>query len=134
MKKFWWLLLIPVMAITIGQRTSRWCIKYTVVSSALHTSTDTSSTVIVSDYDQLMIFYNLSGLTANDSLFCLVQTRDPLSGNWANLDSTNLASGYLTDTTLVMKSKLGVLGEKIRVISTISSPDSITFSISVILK
>ena len=136
MKKFWWLLLIPVMAITIGQRVYKAYTPKTLMVSARRLGTDTSSAISVKDWDEIMIFYDVDSIADSDvdTFACVIQTQDPLSENWVVLDSSNLNSGNITDEALVMKTKIDVLGETIRAIVVAGTGDSVTYSISVILK
>jgi len=141
--KLWLILLIPII-ILLGARITRFCVIKTFIPAGLHSgmvtdstgqTADTTSAFLVSDFDQIMIFYNVTGITSGDSTFCKIQTQDPISENWVVLDSTTLASGWLTDTTTVMKKSTNPLGKYIRVISTYAdTTDSMSFSVSAILK
>jgi len=133
MKKLWLIPLVVMAGLLLGLRTIRYSMNVTIVPSELQTSTDTSQVILVKDFDGIMLFYDVSALTIGDTLACVVQTQDPLTKNWVDLD-TLLNSGDISEVTTVMRTKTGVLGERIRVISTIVPPDSITFSISAILK
>lgn len=133
MKKLWLIPLVLMAVFLLGLRTVRYCMNVTIVPSGLQTSTDTSQVILVKDFDGIMLFYDVSALTTGDTLACVVQTQDPLTKNWVDLD-TLLNSGNITGVTTIMKTKTGVLGERIRVISTVVPPDSITFSVSAVLK
>ena len=102
----------------------------TLVASAARTAADNSATVGISSYVDQHFFLDVSAITAG-TLEIIQQALDPVSGNWADVQT--LFTATATGTTYAYTGATGS-GANMRVRWTIAGGGTITFSVGQVLK
>lgn len=94
-----------------------------------------SASAIVSGFDRIAAFLDISAITATPTLNVAAQTQDPLSGNFAVSQSDIFGGVNSVSTNYALVGQLGV-DRAMRLVATVGNAggDDITFSISGLAK